>query len=85
MASPARFAAVVLDLRMPKLDGENALFAIRLVAPKVPVVLISGFDEQFVHRRFIDRGLARFLPKPFTAGALVHRVETAIAKARDAG
>jgi PAS domain S-box-containing protein len=84
-ATPARFTAIVLDLRMPKIDGENALFAIRLVAPKVPVVLISGFDEHFVHRRFTDRGLAGFVPKPFTAEALVHQVEAAIAKAREAG
>ena len=81
-ATPARFAAVVLDLRMPRMDGENALLAIRLLTPRLPVVLASGFDETFIHKRFLDRGLAGFIAKPFAPKALVDQVDDAIRKAR---
>lgn len=34
--------AVLMDIRMPKLDGINALRIMRRIAPKVPVVMFTG-------------------------------------------
>jgi len=79
---PMAFDAVLLDLTMPKLDGEDTLMALRLIAPNLPVVLTSGYGEQAVVQRFVGRGLADFLPKPFLTEALVHAINTAIERAR---
>lgn len=74
-----RFDAVLLDLTMPKLDGEDTLVALRLLSPDLPVILTSGYHEKPGIQRLVARGLADFLPKPFTGSALVARVSAAIA------
>lgn len=75
----ARFEAVLLDLTMPKLDGEDTLVALRMLAPDLPVILTSGYHEKPGIQRLVARGLAEFLPKPFTGAALVTRITAAIA------
>jgi len=60
-----KISAVLLDLTMPRLDGEGAFREIRLYASDVPVILMSGFNEQDAINRFTGKGLAGFLHKPF--------------------
>jgi DNA-binding NtrC family response regulator len=81
--NPTQFDAVLLDLTMPRLDGEDTLIALRMIAPSLPVVLTSGYHEQALARRFVGRGLADFLPKPFTASKLVALLAAVIAEAYD--
>jgi signal transduction histidine kinase/ActR/RegA family two-component response regulator len=77
---PVQFDAVLLDLTMPKLDGEDTLMALRMLAPNLPVVLTSGYSEQTIAQRFVGRGLADFLPKPFLTDALLSSIATAISR-----
>ena len=77
---PLRFDSVVLDLSMPRLAGEDTLMALRMLAPELPVVVTSGHTEQFVAERFLGRGIASFLPKPFVSAALLRTVAAAIAR-----
>jgi two-component system cell cycle sensor histidine kinase/response regulator CckA len=75
------FDVVLLDLTMPRLDGENTLLAIRLLDPTLPVILMSGHSERLVADRFVGRGVAHFLAKPFTAIELAKQIRSAIAAA----
>jgi PAS domain S-box-containing protein len=79
-----QFDAVLLDLSMPKLDGEDTLMALRMISPHLPVVLTSGYGEQAIVQRFVGRGLADFLPKPFVSEALLGVINTAVERARAA-
>ncbi len=49
-----RIDCVVLDLTMPKMDGEETYRELRRIAPDVPIVLSSGFAEREVAARFAD-------------------------------
>jgi CheY-like chemotaxis protein len=63
--------AVLLDLSMPVMDGEETLRALRAVSREVPIILTSGHNEREVSRRFGDgEGPEGFLQKPFTVAAL---------------
>jgi PAS domain S-box-containing protein len=77
-ARPGEFAAVILDLTMPVMGGEEMLTHVRRIRPDVPVVLSSGFSEIDALRRFHDRGLAGFLQKPYTATALARKLKQAL-------
>jgi PAS domain S-box-containing protein len=79
-----QFDAVLLDLTMPKLDGEDTLMALRMISPNLPVVLTSGYGEQAIVQRFVGRGLADFLPKPFVSEALLGMINSAVERARAA-
>lgn len=69
-AAPARYRAVLLDLTMPRRDGEETFRDLRAVDPAVRVILMSGFNEQEAIARFAGKGLAAFLQKPFALPAL---------------
>ena len=56
---------VLLDLTMPRMDGEETYRELRRLNAKVPVILMSGFSEKDMMDRFADRELAGFLQKPF--------------------
>ena len=73
--------AVLLDLTMPEMDGVEAFRHISALAPKVPVILCSGFDEQDMADRFGDLGFAAFLHKPFDVAALRRALHAAFRKA----
>ncbi len=61
---------VILDLTMPRLDGEGAFRELQKIRPDVRVLLMSGFSEEEVMGRFIGQGIAGFLQKPFTTEVL---------------
>jgi len=61
----AEIDLVVLDLMMPRLTGEAALGEIRRIAPAVPALLVSGYDESGRIRDIVGTGSGGFLQKPF--------------------
>lgn len=60
---------VVLDLIMPDLDGFDTYERIREISTQVPVILVSGYTEDYERlRQFNDESLVTFLAKPYRAG-----------------
>ena len=81
-ANPDQFAAVVLDLTMPGLDGAEALRKIRLISAKTPVLLMSGYSSQNVIDRLQGLQHIEFLQKPFTRSTLLAGVAKVLAADR---
>jgi CheY-like chemotaxis protein len=62
--------AVILDLTMPHMDGEQCFRELRQLDPGVKVILSSGYNEQEVTEKFIGKGLSGFIQKPYTSSVL---------------
>jgi PAS domain S-box-containing protein len=75
---PGAVDAIVLDLVMPDLDGEQTLRLLREIAPGVPVILTSGYDEERASQRFAPDQVLAFLRKPYAAEQLIEKVEQAL-------
>ncbi len=60
----------ILDLSMPKLDGMATFDELRRIRPDIKVILSSGYDEQETTQRFLGRGLAGFIKKPYQLSSL---------------
>jgi DNA-binding NtrC family response regulator len=73
-----QIAAAVLDLTTPGISGEETLRQIKSIRPEVKVILSSGNNEVEVVQRFVGKGLAGFIQKPYSAAALVQKVETVL-------
>lgn len=60
------FDAIFMDVRMPEMDGLEALKELREKGIKSPVFLMSGFGDVNSVEEAQKRGAQNFLPKPFT-------------------
>ena len=76
----AEIACVLLDLTMPHPNGEKVFLDIHRLRADTPVILMSGYHEKEVKRRFLNKGLAAFLQKPFTADQLAGVLSSVMAK-----
>lgn len=70
-AQAASITAVVLDLTMPQMAGDEALEQIRLIRPDARVLLVSGFSEPEPGPRWTTEGRCAFLQKPFKPADLI--------------
>ncbi|MEM7260825.1 MAG: response regulator [Planctomycetota bacterium] len=78
---PESFAAVVLDLDLPKRDGWSCLEAIRARHTSVPVIIISGADPEAEDP---PTGVSfEFVQKPFRLSDLVDKLNFLIQESRD--
>lgn len=62
---------VLLDLKMPGLNGLDALAALRAAVPGTPLVVLSAEDNRDVVRAAIEGGAMGFIPKSSTPEALI--------------
>ncbi len=71
-------AAVILDLTMPGLSGEEVFTEIRQLRPDTPVLLSSGYDARNAAGRAAMQGLNGFLQKPFEFAELSNKLRTCL-------
>lgn len=73
-----RVTVVMMDLNMPNMHGEQAFEAIRAIRADVPVLVVSGYSEQEVVRRFSRAKGAQFLRKPFMGSQLAEKLKVCL-------
>ena len=78
----AEIDLVILDLVMPRLTGEAALGQMRRIAPAVPAILVSGYDESGRIREIVAAGFGGFLQKPFRRQDLGRKVREILGLSR---
>jgi PAS domain S-box-containing protein len=76
-ACGGRIRAVILDLTMPGMTGEETLHHLRAAQPAMPVILASGYDGGEITERFGGQ-ISGFLQKPYTAEQLAQRIRAAL-------
>jgi CheY-like chemotaxis protein len=77
----SEIVCVLLDLAMPRMDGEETLRELRRIQPGVRIVLASGYSDQEIAQRFRGAGLAGFIEKPYRMEALSAKLREALARA----
>ncbi len=55
---------IILDIKMPKLDGTETLERLQLLAPDIPVVMISGHATIDTAVEAVKKGAFDFISKP---------------------
>jgi DNA-binding response OmpR family regulator len=79
LASRRRPDAVVLDVTMPGVSGEQALARLRRLDPTVPVIMLTGNADEELARRLLQSGAFDYVAKPVQLAVLEQIVATAVA------
>ncbi len=61
---------VILDMVMPKMNGDVCFHKLREIDPNIPVILASGFDKNSSISQLLDEGAVGYLHKPFSLATL---------------
>jgi DNA-binding NarL/FixJ family response regulator len=69
---------VLVDVRMPDLDGLKLLRAMKLEWPDVPVILLSTYENPRYVKRALSEGAAGYLLKDATPEELEQAIDVAI-------
>jgi len=72
------YSVVLLDIRMPDLDGMEILACIREHRSDMEVIVITGYSTIKSAVKAMRLGAFDFVPKPFTPQELVSRIEAAL-------
>jgi PAS domain S-box-containing protein len=70
---------VVLDMRMPVMDGTETFHALRAINPAVKVLLASGHSLTGAAKALLQSGAKGFVQKPYFRHTLVEKIREALA------
>jgi DNA-binding response OmpR family regulator len=71
-------AAVVLDLRLPKVTGRDVCKEIKAIAPTLPIVVLSAASDVSDKVLLLELGADDYVTKPFSPRELLARVRAAL-------
>jgi len=77
------FGCVILDVRLPDVDGLKILSVIKAIYADMPVVVITGFGNEDVVNTVQSHGGSVYLDKPFEIDALVAQIKSILPKAEE--
>ena len=65
------FDVVFLDLKMPGMDGAYLFHQIKIIKPKLPVIIITGYPDSDMMARALTHGPFAVMNKPFSESDIV--------------
>ena len=78
VASDLPMGCVLLDLRMPEMDGFEVQARLLLINPDLPVIVITAQGDVKVAVRAMKAGAVDFIEKPYSDDALLAAIESAL-------
>ena len=69
---------IICDIRMPKINGLEAIDFFRQQFPSVPIIVLTGFPDTKMATNLIAKGVVDYLVKPVEDAKLLASVKAAI-------
>lgn len=73
---------VILDLRMPKVSGQDVCRQIRRESEEVPILILTGSADELDRVLLLELGADDYVVKPFSPKELLARVRAVLRRAR---
>ena len=76
--NPLVVDAILCDIRMPKINGVDAITYFRAQYPTIPVVVLTGFPDVQLATTLMKQGVKDYLVKPVTKDQLLQVIDRAV-------
>lgn len=57
---------ILMDIRMPRLNGWEAIKEIRSKGLQVPIIVMTGYSDSWTQTYALELGVTEYLSKPFS-------------------
>ena len=74
-----RFELILLDIKMPRIDGLQVLQRVRSDYPEMVAIMMTAHGSETIAVEAMKKGAADYITKPFSTDDLLKRVERALA------
>ena len=71
---------IICDVRMPKINGVEAVAYFRREYPSTPVIVLTGYPDVNLAVQFLKQGALEYLVKPVDKEKLIEAVDQAAAQ-----
>ena len=69
---------MLLDIKMPKMHGMEILKQVKQLKPKLPVIIVTGYQSVEMAQEALKHGAADYIPKPFETKEILSAVNNAL-------
>ena len=76
--NPMVIDVIITDIRMPKINGTEAIDYVQQEYPSVPLIVLTGFPDLDLAMQLIKRGVTDYLVKPVERERLLTAVADAL-------
>ncbi|ODT43840.1 MAG: two-component system response regulator [Nitrospira sp. SCN 59-13] len=80
--NPLMLDAIICDIRMPRINGVEAITYFRAQYPSLPVIVLTGYHDEVLASTLRREGIVEFLEKPAEREQILASVAQAIAGRR---
>ncbi len=78
----AAYDVLILDLKMPRMDGIETLGRVRQIAPQLPVLILTAYQSVDIAKEAIRLGANDYLSKPFERDEVLSCVDRLLSRSR---
>ena len=75
-----KYDVIIMDIKMPKMDGMEAIERVQVIAPDTPVIMISGHGNIDTAVEAVKKGAFDFISKPPDLNRLLITIRNAMDK-----
>lgn len=80
--NPLMVDVIICDIRMPRIDGVEAITYFRAQYPSLPVIVLTGYHDEQLAYSLLRQGIVEHIEKPAERGRILASVAHAIAQRR---
>jgi len=77
LAGAQTFDVVLMDIKMPRMNGVESFIEMKRRNPKVKVIMVTAYSVEDLMRQALDEGVFAILSKPIDMDRLFHTIENA--------
>jgi len=74
---------ILCDIRMPKINGIEAINYLKQNAPSIPILVLTGYPDSDLAVSLLKKGVKDYLVKPIEKAKLLAKVADALAAEQD--